>query len=323
MLKKIILFTFILIFLFQNPLLSQTRRIKLRVEGTDGKAIEGVKITLTSPQRSDFNKVVVTDEEGEVIFLLQMEIKNLNFLLEKEGYQVLQDSKELRTLRKSQELLYYEHTFTIYRTGEQTPEQTRRQYEINQQALSFFNKGVELFQTEDFLKAAEQFKKAAKTKPDFFQAYQNLAAAYFQAESYSEAIEAAEKALETEPESAQTLKLLSVAYSKLGDEKKALEYEEKLRELPEVELSPEELFNMGAAAANENRDEEAAEYFEKATELNPDYAQAYYHLGVIYFRLEKMEEAEKALRKYLELKPEGENAKNADTLLEYIRKSKK
>jgi tetratricopeptide (TPR) repeat protein len=295
----------------------------LKVEGTDGKAIEGVKITLTSPEKSDFNKVVVTDEEGHVTFLLQMEIKNVNFLLEKEGYQILQDSKELRTIRKSQAELYYGHTFMLYRTDEQTPEQTRRQYEVNQQALSFFNEGMELFQTEDFLGAAEQFKKAVKIKPDFYQAYQNLAAAYYRAELYREAVEAAEKALETGPESAQTLKLLSVAYSKLGDEKKALEYEEKLRELPEVELSPEELFNMGAAAANESRDEEAAEYFKKATELKPDYALAYYHLGVIYFRLGKMEQAERALRKYLELQPEGENAENVETLLEYIKKSKK
>ena len=321
MYKRISLFIFIAIFIFSSVSLAQTRRLKLEVKDTDGKPIEGVKITLTTPEKDDYNKVVSTDKKGQTTFLLHMEIKNVNFLLEKEGYQNLQDSKELRRIRRSQEALYYEHSFILYRTDELSPEQKIQQYKASQEALSFFNKGMELFQVEDFSGAVEQFKKAVETKPDFLEAHQNLAAAYFQTELYQEAIEAAKKALEIKPDAAQTLKLISVSYSKLGDEKTALEYQDKLKALSDAEFSPEEIFNMGAVAANEGRDEEAAEYFRKVTELKPDFALAYYQLGLTYFRLKYMEAAKTALEKYLELDPEGENAKTAKTLLQYINKS--
>ena len=294
MYKRISLFIFIAIFIFSSVSLAQTRRLKLEVKDTDGKPIEGVKITLTTPEKDDYKKVVSTNKKGQTTFLLHMEIKNVNFLLEKEGYQNLQDSKELRRIRTSQEALYYEHSFILYRTDELSPEQKIQQYKASQEALSFFNKGMELFQVEDFSGASEQFKKAVETKPDFLEAHQNLAAAYFQAELYQEAIEAAKKALEIKPDTAQTLKLISVSYSRLGDEKTALEYQDKLKELSDAEFSPEEIFNMGAVAANEGRDEEAAEYFRKATEMKPDFALAYYQLGLTYFRLKYMEAAKTA-----------------------------
>lgn len=321
MYKRSSLFIFIAIFIFSSVSLAQTRRLKLEVKDTDGKPIEGVKITLTTPEKDDYKKVVSTDKKGQTTFLLHMEIKNVNFLLEKEGYQNLQDSKELRRIRPSQELLYYEHSFLLYRTDELSPEQKIQQYKASQEALSFFNKGMELFQVEDFSGAVEQFKKAVERKPDFLEAHQNLAAAYFRAELYQETIEAAKKALEIKPDTAQTLKLISVSYSRLGDEKTALEYQDKLKELSDAEFSPEEIFNMGAVAANEGRDEEAAEYFRKVTEMKPDFALAYYQLGLTYFRLKYMEAAKTFLEKYLELDPEGENAKTAKTLLQHINKS--
>ncbi len=321
MYKRISLFIFIAIFIFSSVSLAQTRRLKLEVKDTDGKPIEGVNITLTTPEKDDYNKVVSTNKKGQTTFFLHMEIKNVNFLLDKEGYQNLQDSKELRRLRQSQEALYYEHSFILYRTDELSPEQKIQQYKTSQEALSFFNKGMELFQVEDFSGASEQFKKAVETKPDFLEAHQNLAAAYFQAELYQEAIKAAKKALEIKPDTAQTLKLISVSYSRLGDEKTALEYQDRLRALSDAEFSPEEIFNMGAVAANEGRDEEAAEYFRKVTEMKPDFALAYYQLGLSYFRLKYMEAAKTVLEKYLELDPEGENAKTAQALLQHINKS--
>jgi len=318
--KRITCFTFLAFFIFSSVSLAQTRRLKLNVKDSGGKPIEGVKITLTSPEKDDYKKVIVTDKKGKTTLLVHMEIKNVNFLLEKEGYQNLQDSKELRRIRSSQEALYYEHSFILYRNDELSPQQKIQKYQAAQEARSFFNKGLELFKAEDFSGAVEQFKKAVEREPDFFEAYQNLAASYFQAELYSQAIEAAEKALEIKPDSAPTLKLISVAYSLLGDEKTALKYHNKLKALPDAEFSPEEIYNIGVTSANEGQDKQAAEYFKKATEMKPDFALAYYQLGLTYFRLKNMEKAKAALEKYLELDPEGEKATTAKKLLEYINK---
>ncbi|MFP4082286.1 MAG: tetratricopeptide repeat protein [Candidatus Aminicenantes bacterium] len=318
--KRIIFLAFVLIFILSSLSMAQTRRVKLAVEDTEGRPVEGVEITITSPQKTDFEKVEITDENGETKFLVQMEIKEIHLLLEKEGYQPLKDSLSLRQIRSSQEALYYEQSFVLYGTDELTPRQKQQQYQATQEALAFFNKGMEYFKEEDFKAAAEQFRKATEEKADFLEAYQNLAAAYFRAEQYQKAIEEAKKALELKPDSAQTLKLISVAYSKLGDEETARKYHDRLKELPQTEFSPEEIYNMGVVSANEGQDEEAAEYFKKASEMKPDFALAYYQLGLTYFRLERKEEAKAALEKYLELEPEGEKAETAKTLLNYIKK---
>ena len=57
-----------------------------------------VKITLTSPDRGDFRKEFHTNKKGESGFMLPMEIKNANFLLEKEGYHFQLFLRQLYTL---------------------------------------------------------------------------------------------------------------------------------------------------------------------------------------------------------------------------------
>jgi len=78
------------------------------------------------------------------------------------------------------------------------------------------------------------------------------------------------------------------------------------------ELSPEQKsqreamdsFQKGVALANEKKLEEATAAFRTATELKPDFAEAYINLGLLLFQQTKDEEAEKALLRALELKPD-------------------
>ena len=127
--------------------------------------------------------------------------------------------------------------------------------------------GCSLFQQEDFPGAIEVFSRAVELNPKFVEAIRTFAASHFRMEAYDKAIEAAKKALELMPDSSQTIKLISVAYSAMGDEKTALEYQEKLKDLPDAEFSPEELYNMGVVEANEGRDTAAVDYFKKAVEI--------------------------------------------------------
>jgi tetratricopeptide (TPR) repeat protein len=63
-------------------------------------------------------------------------------------------------------------------------------------------------------------------------------------------------------------------------------------------------FQSGIALANEKKFDEAIVAFRTATELNPAFAEAYINLGLLLFQQTKDEEAEKALIKALELKPD-------------------
>ncbi len=297
----------------------QTRRMKFMVKDSAGSPVDGVAISMVSPQNDTLKKNVVTDKKGQCTFLLPMEITHLDVVLEKEGFQKLEKNLVLRQLRSAQDSFSYEESFLMYRANEKSPEQQYKEYQDNAEARAQFDRGIQLFQQEDFPGAIEVFKRAVELNPKFTEAYQNLAAAHFRMEAYDKAIEAAKKALELMPDSSQTIKLISVAYSALGDEKTALEYQEKLKDLPDAQFSPEELYNMGVVEANEGRDPQALDYFKKAVEMKPDLAIAFYQLGLTHFRLKNNAEAKVALEKYLELEPNGENAETAKKLLEFIK----
>jgi len=294
------------------------RRLIITVVDTENNPIEKVKISVTSPERSSFKKKLTTNKKGESAFVLPMQIKNVDFKLEKEGYQPHQQQIELRSIRSSQASFRYQQTFTLYRSDQLSPGQKVQMKEEYEKALPFFRQGIEFFQTGQYAEAAAEFEKALEQRPGFTEAWENLAAAYFRDEKYDQAIQAAEKVLETNPDSYKALKILSIAYSSKGDEQTAAEYLEKMKALTDVQFSAEELYNMAVTAANKGNDLEARDYFEKALAAKPGFALGHYQLGMCYFRLQEKEGAEKELQKYLELEPEGQYAEVARSVLEHL-----
>jgi tetratricopeptide (TPR) repeat protein len=79
---------------------------------------------------------------------------------------------------------------------------------------------------------------------------------------------------------------------------KELSAEEKSR------LEAVSYFQKGVELAKEDKIDEAVSAFRTASELKPDFTEAYINLGLLLFRQAKDEEAEKALLKALELKSE-------------------
>jgi len=53
---------------------------------------------------------------------------------------------------------------------------------------------------------------------------------------------------------------------------------------------------------------EAIEYFKRAIDLNPDFSEAYYNLGIAYEELGKHEDSIETLKKAIRLAPENANA---------------
>lgn len=305
------------------PLLSQltARRINLDVKDSAGRPLAGVRVTVTSPDKSDFKKEFTTNRKGQTAFLLPTEFKTLECVLEKPGYQVSRTSVDLAKARKSAEELTYPVSFVLYKTEESSPTQLAEAQKVETEALSFFEQGIESFHAGNFQEAIQRFERALAVKPDFPEAWQNLASAHFRVEDYEKAVKTAEEAVRLNSQSASMIKLLSIAHSKLGDEAKAWEYQEKLKAFPDTEFSAEEAYNLAVAEANRGNDEEAARYFERAILKKPDFALAHYQLGLCCFRLKRWPEARTELERYLALEPEGENAETARALLESIKQN--
>jgi tetratricopeptide (TPR) repeat protein len=70
------------------------------------------------------------------------------------------------------------------------------------------------------------------------------------------------------------------------------------------ELTASEWFEKGRALDDESESE--VEFYEKALELNPEFAPAYYQLGAIHFRHARYEPADRAFAKFIEHASEAE-----------------
>jgi tetratricopeptide (TPR) repeat protein len=61
-------------------------------------------------------------------------------------------------------------------------------------------------------------------------------------------------------------------------------------------------------------------YFNKAIEINPEFAPAYYQLGMTYTALSKTTEAVEALKKFMELDPESPDFQTAKAIVDAFSK---
>jgi tetratricopeptide (TPR) repeat protein len=84
------------------------------------------------------------------------------------------------------------------------------------------------------------------------------------------------------------------------------------------EQDPYVLFNMGADRFNAGDSETAAAHYRTAIELKPDFADAYYQLGMTMLNIGDLPAAVENFKKYLELEPEGSHAPTATALVEQL-----
>lgn len=87
--------------------------------------------------------------------------------------------------------------------------------------------------------------------------------------------------------------------------------------LAQYPLDPEINHFLGITFQLNNNLDNALKYFQKATEINPNFAEAHKNLGNIFYRFGRINEAEKAYLKSINLDPKLEEAKiNLEIVLE-------
>jgi tetratricopeptide (TPR) repeat protein len=143
--------------------------------------------------------------------------------------------------------------------------------------------------------------------------------------SYDSAIDAYKKSLAIKPDDAAVYNQMGNVY---GAEKKMPEATEALQKAAQLNpaMASKAYFNMGANLVNSGHPQEAADFFKKATDADPNYAEAWYQLGSILMMKGSVDpktgqqtyppDTSAALHKYLELDPNGKHAQEASAMLE-------
>jgi len=162
---------------------------------------------------------------------------------------------------------------------------------MEEEAIEYFKKGIELSRENKFEEAIQAFHKAIELKEDFFEAYVNLGAFLFRQQKDDEAERALLKALELRPEESKPKEILAAIN-----------------------------FEKAKILIKENMMDEALERLKQAYSLRADHAYVNFLLGYLYHKKEMKNEAIKHFEAFLKLEPNAPQVKEVKKLLESLKK---
>ncbi len=289
-------------------------RLKGKVTDSSGNPVEGVNITVTTPNLRTFKMTLKTDKKGEWATILNDATMPYHVKFEKEGYVAVESDKKVPVGETG---VVDARLITTVEAGAQAAAAQQAALSPADQAATTFNEGVDLLNAGDKAGAEAKFLEAVVKNPDLPQGWQALTALAYEKKDWAKTLEYGQKAIDLDPSLSQLYATMSAAAQQSGDKKAASEWQAKYEQAnPDT---PEAIYNKGIDAYNRKKVKEAEALLAKAVEAKPDFALAHFWLGMASFNLNKKAAAREHLEKYLELEPNGSEAATAKEILPLLK----
>ena len=182
-----------------------------------------------------------------------------------------------------------------------------------------FNEGVAFTQAGKLDEAIAKFMEAKGANPDCYACQFNIGLAYAAKKDVAKAEEAFLAASALKPETPEPYNQLANLYNanKQFDKAAQMAAEASKRSggASGGAPSPEALFNQGVVLWNGAKYAEAKTAFEAAVKAKPDYAEAYYWVGMANLNTGAIAPARAAFEDYLKHAPTGEHAEQVKKFL--------
>ncbi|EMO63187.1 tetratricopeptide repeat protein [Leptospira borgpetersenii serovar Pomona str. 200901868] len=167
-------------------------------------------------------------------------------------------------------------------------------------------------------KAESGFKEILAKKPDSYYSHYQMGIIHLQRKKYEASIDSFDRSLllNTDFVAARIGKGISMYHS--GNKKLAKEeFETAMQQDSANELAP---YNIGIILFNDNLYNEAIAIFKEIIQKNPEFSDAHYQISYIYYKRGDLEQAEKEIRKALDLE---RNEKNLFGLIRILSEQKR
>ena len=173
--------------------------------------------------------------------------------------------------------------------------------------VEYYNRGLDLSKSENYLIAVESLKKAIQTDPNREQAHRLLGRIYLlYLAKTTEAIESLQTAIKLDPHNPSAYQMLGVAHFRRNQYPEAIQALRRSIEL-NPKISPDypyhPYYDLGMAYLKQSKFDDAITCFQQAIELDPDQIRAYYSLGNAYIRQGSVQKGAELIKKYQSLKP--------------------
>lgn len=178
--------------------------------------------------------------------------------------------------------------------------------------------GNKLFEEKKYEEACKVYEDLLAKNPEAFIIYQNVGNCRFELQQYDLAEAAYQKVLEKEPGNAAIMLLIGNCYANRDQADKAMEWYNKI-EFEKI-TDPTVLFNIGLSFAKQSKFEDALKYYKRSVEVQKDFLDGYYQLGLTYLQLGKNAEAIDAFESYLKIDADSGRADQVRGFLDFLKK---
>lgn len=171
------------------------------------------------------------------------------------------------------------------------------------QIYEYLQEGSDLLKKGNFPQAKVSFEKALKINGRCFEAHNNIGLVYYRSGDLTQAANAYEKAIDINPTFLPSLCNLAVVRYKLKQYTEAESlYKMALRLTKGKDAKLH--YSLGNVLRDQKRYDEALEQFKKAVDADPNFAFAHNGLSSTYYCLDNLDLAEKEGRLAIKLKPD-------------------
>ncbi len=276
-----------------------------KVLDADGKPVEGVSVTISSPQVPTFNDVETTNGKGVFTVVFPQMGATYHLRFDKPGFQ----SFELDEKGQWQGSRFAEWTMHPGQSAAPgAPSGGPPPASTSQAAIDAYNAGLAAKKAKDNAAAEAKFKEAVEHDPKLRQAWESLSLVAYDLEHNQEAAEAGDKAVELGSTDNAVLTARWQAYRKLGNEAKTTEAKADLEKFGRAAEEAKKFHNEAVALMKTNDYAGAFAKFQEALQLDPNLEPSLIGLAEAALKTGKNAEAADAAAAALKLDPNNEQA---------------
>jgi tetratricopeptide (TPR) repeat protein len=189
---------------------------------------------------------------------------------------------------------------------------------ITDELKAAIDQGNKLFEEKKYEEAIGVYEGLIASNPDAYVINKNIGNCYFELQKYDKAEESYRKVLDKEPDNSEIMLLIGNCYANRGENEKAMEWYHKI----EFEKITDRmvLFNIGSSFYSQSKYEEALKYYKKAVEIQKDFTDAIYQLGLTYLAMGNNQDAIANFENYLKYDADSQKANQVKGFLDFLKK---
>ncbi|MBN2321653.1 MAG: tetratricopeptide repeat protein [Acidobacteria bacterium] len=311
-----------------GTLAAQNRTFKGTVVDSEGKPVEGARVTIDG-QDIVMHFETKTNKNGEYVYLVGMQSGTFRMVVRRDGFQPAFKQNLVPPLGEP-----LVTDFTL-KSGADYPlpwelspeeqeamlkqhEQQMKRKELEGEIKAVFEEGRAFSEAGNHAQAIEAFNRALEMAPDEPVIYAAIAKAQNDLGQNEEALASYNKAIEFDAYNPSLYMNKGVVLNALGKVEEARESFKKSAELDPANAA-QTYYNLGATLVNSGDTLGAIEAFKQSITSDPNYAEAYYQLGICLSGVEeRVPDAIEALNKYTEIGKKPDQVEVAKQIIEVL-----